>query len=149
METTSDRKIILGILRKMSVDFTTKINKDRAIKKMSRAIDKGVKLPDKLTQEEKDVLKQFGFKIKSKEKPKAPKGGGSKTGALTYFKEQWKVRDEWGRTDIVATLKKMFGDKAQWAAANYISMAKKDKKFLGTLLTEEKEEDGTKILRKA
>ena len=149
MANDTERKTVLGILKKMGVDHSTKISKDRAIKKLHRTIDKGVAVPTNLTEEEKAALTELGIKVpKEKKEEKKSVAKTSKNGALTYCKEQWKVRDEWGRTDIVETLKKMFGEKAQWAAANYIARAKKDKELLGALLTEEKTEDGAKILRK-
>ena len=161
---STERKVALSVLKKMGVDFTVKISKDRALKKLVRACD-GNALPKDLSDAEQDLLTVLGIKAlkanvkankdakdakkKKKDKNEQPEPKTSrKAGALEYFKAQWENKKSWKRAAIVTEMMKKFGDKAQWAAANYISLAKKDKKVLGFLLTEEKSEDGIKTLHR-
>lgn len=145
-------KIIKSILKKMKIDFTNKIASARAVKKLQRALDKGMALPTDLTNPEIGALEELGIEIPEpvqEEAANPQEGKKRKTGALAYFKElMTEAKKPVLRGEIINKVATKFNC-YDYSVGNYVAMAKKDASVLGFLLIEEKDDDGNKILKRA
>ena len=62
-----EKKVVLGILDKMEVEYSKSIRIKRAEAKLVRALDKGILPKGELSEEEISAIKKLGFDVEPRE----------------------------------------------------------------------------------
>lgn len=139
------KELILNILTKMNIPFTSEITLQRAGRKLERNLGR-VKIPKDLTSEEKDFIeKNLGYELHIKKSFQSKQN--KKIKGPNYLIQLFNEVNEIPRQKIIDIYEEKFGEKAKYNAYNYISLAKKGNLISNFQVEEYKNKDNVKIIK--